>query len=289
MTTEPSRASTPSSASPSSSAPSARRLLVNNLVAAVLACTVMIFVHELAHLVTGLVLGYPGVFVAFGVLHVGEPTAVEAAIMALAGPAFSLVTGLVMMFWMPLQQRRSFGHLVWLWFAFVSVQEAVTYLCLTPFGAGDTGDAARLLGLPVVWQFVALAIGVGGMFFTARMFAPHLFRYAGTDARHRNAMGLFVWLYGMIAIVALTFVYLLVVPVSFTPGEQIAVMVGGTALLVFAPMANIFHRQVAGVAPVELRLPAVPVAGLVVLGVFVIINVLLSLFAPQFGVSGALT
>src|SRR5699024_12070353 len=71
-----------------------------------------------------------------------------------------------------LRRRGDLLHLVWLWFAFASVQEGIAYLCLTPFGAGDTGQASQLLGLPVALQLVALALGVGGMFLNARAFAP---------------------------------------------------------------------------------------------------------------------
>ena len=151
----------------STSAPvrvSARPLLLNNLVAALIASAVMIFLHEMAHLVTGLVLGHPSILYPFGVLDQGSPSDSDQVVMLLAGPAFSLVTGVLMQLWTPLRRRGDLLHLVWLWFAFASVQEGIAYLCLTPFGAGDTGQAAQLLGLPVALQFVALAAGIGGMF-----------------------------------------------------------------------------------------------------------------------------
>lgn len=202
--------------------------------------------------------------------------------MALAGPAFSLVTGVVLAIWMPLRRRAHFGHLVWMWFAFTSIQEGVAYLCLTPFGVGDTGFAATLLGIPLPLQFLALAIGVGGMFANARAFAPHLARHAGADQANRNAMSLFVWLYGMIASVLLSILYLAIAPMDVSPGEQIAVIAAGTVILVFAPMANIFRRQVATVAYEPLRLRSVPVAGLIVLALLVVGNILLS-FGVQVG------
>ena len=254
-----------------------RSLLFNNLVAAVIASTVMVFVHEVAHLVAGLALGYPGTLFAFGVSHHGDPSVNAQVIMALAGPAFSLVIGVVLAVWMPLRRRTHFGHLVWLWFAFTSIQEGVAYLCLTPFGVGDTGFAARLLNIPLPLQFLALAIGVGGMFANARAFAPHLARHAGADQTNRNAMSLFVWLYGMIASVLLSILYLAIAPMDISPGEQIAVIAAGTVILVFAPMANLFRRQVAAVAYEPLRLQSVPVVGLIVLALLVLGNVLLSL------------
>lgn len=197
--------------------------------------------------------------------------------MLLAGPAFSLVTGMAMQLWTPLRTRGDLLHLVWLWFAFVSVQEGIMYLCLTPFGAGDTGMAAQLLGPPFALQFVALAAGVGGMFLNARAFAPHMARHAGAEARPRNAMTLFPWLCGMIISVLLSVLYLAISPADIPATAQIAVLAAGRALLVFAPMSHLFARSVAEVPHEPLRLRAVPVGALVVLALMVLGNILLSL------------
>jgi hypothetical protein len=253
-----------------------RTLLLNNLVAALIASALMILLHELAHLVAGLALGHPSVLYSFGVEHLGSPSDADQVVMLLAGPAFSLVTGVLMQLWTPLRARADLLHLVWLWLAFTSVQEGIMYLCLTPFGAGDTGTAAQLLGLPLPVQFLALAIGVGGMFLNARAFAPHMARHAGTDPRLRNAMTLFPWLYGMILSVLLSTLYLAISPAEVPASAQIAILAAGTALLVFAPMAHLFSRAVAAVPHEPLHLRTVPVGGLVVLGVVVLGNILLS-------------
>lgn len=254
----------------------ARTLLLNNLVAALIASAVMIFLHELAHLVTGLALGHPGVLYPFGVNHLGSPSVNDQVLMLLAGPAFSLIMGLVMQWWTPLRARADLLHLVWLWIAFTSVQEGIMYLCLTPFGAGDTGQAAQLLGLPVALQFLALAVGVGGMFLNARAFAPHMARHAGPEPRARNAMTLFPWLYGMIVSVLLSILYLAISPAELPAAAQIAILAAGTAILVFAPMSHIFSRSVADVPVEPLRVRAVPVGGLVALALLVAGNILLS-------------
>ncbi|MDN5820490.1 MAG: hypothetical protein L0H74_03685 [Brachybacterium sp.] len=256
---------------------SARTLLLNNLVAALIASALMIFLHETAHLVAGLAFGHPSVLFPFGVDHLGSPSDSDQVVMLLAGPAFSLVTGVLLQLWTPLRRRADLLHLVWLWFAFASVQEGIAYLCLTPFGAGDTGEAARLLGLPVPLQLVALAVGIGGMFLNARAFAPHMARHAGDDPRRRNAMTLFPWLYGMIVSVLLSVLYLAISPADLPVSAQIAILAAGTAILVFAPMAHIFARSVAEVPYEPLRLRTVPLGGLVALAVLVLGNILLSL------------
>lgn len=259
-----------------SSQTSVRPLLLNNLVAALIASALMIFLHELAHLAAGLALGHASVLYPFGVIDRGSPPEGDQVVMLLAGPAFSLVTGVLLQVWTPLRGRADFLHLVWLWFAFTSVQEGIMYLCLTPFGAGDTGQAAQLLGLSLPLQFLALALGVGGMFLNARAFAPHMARHAGADPRLRNAMTLFPWLFGMIISVLLSVLYLAISPAAVPAPAQIAILAAGTALLVFAPMAHIFTRSVAEVTYEPLRLRALPVGGLVVLCVLVLGNILLS-------------
>lgn len=56
----------------------------------------MIFVHELAHLVAGLALGHDSVLHPFGVIDLGTPPEGKQVVTLLAGPAFSLVTGVLM-------------------------------------------------------------------------------------------------------------------------------------------------------------------------------------------------
>ena len=255
---------------------SVRSLLLNNLVAALIASAVMIVLHEGAHLVAGLALGHPSVLYPFGVNHLGSPPDSDQVVMLLAGPAFSLVTGALMQLWTPLRGRGGFGHLVWVWFAFASVQEGVAYLCLTPMGAGDTAAAAQLLGLPPAVQFLMLLLGVAGMFANARAFAPHMARFAGADPQRRNAVTLFPWLYGMIISVLLSLLYLAVSPADLPAGSQVAVLAAGTAILVFAPMAHVFSRRVTEVAHEPLHLRAVPIGGLVVLALLILGNILLS-------------
>lgn len=264
-------------AATTTSQPAARRqLLLNGVVAAVLGVTAMIMVHELVHLVTGAALGFESTQYAYGVTHVGDPTPGQEAAMLLSAPAFSLVTGLLMSVWLPLRRRGGFGHLVWLFFAFASTQEGIAYLCVTPFGVGDTGAAATALGLPAWVGVLALLVGVAGMFGNARLFATHLARHDGPEQEYRMALSLYPWLYGMLIMMVLTIGYLAISPMDVSVGEQIAILTANSAILVFAPMANIFYRQAADVPHEPLRLPRIPVAGLVAFGVLFVINISLS-------------
>jgi len=137
-------------------------------VAFVAAQSVVVLLHETSHLVAGLALGYANVMYPFGVEHFPLPGRTEATIMALTGPVFSLVTGLLALVIMPWRQSRGFLHPAWLWFAYMSVMEGAGYLVLTPFGVGDTGSTAAAYGSPAYLIWPAFALGVALPFWLAR-------------------------------------------------------------------------------------------------------------------------
>lgn len=251
-----------------------RTVLVNSTLAAVLGVGLMIVVHELVHLICGLLLGFPGVLYAFGVEHVGTATRGQEALMLLAAPVFSLISGLIMAFWLPLRRIGGFAHLLWLWFAFTSMMEGVGYFVITPFGAGDTGQAATLLNWPV-WASIALCLGgVGLQFLTARLFAPHVGRHAGPERGPRSnqwAFAFWPWLIGSAINTTLSLVYLSLSSADVGAGATTAILAAGMATLVFAPMSFIFQRWFdPNHEPLGLR--PVPVAGLVALLILVAYN-----------------
>lgn len=261
---------------------STRTLLVNCVVAAVTGQAAMILLHEAAHLFAGVALGHPSRMFAFGVTHGGNPSVVDEVAMLLAAPIFSLVMGIIMQVWQPLRRRANFLHLFWLFFAFASVQEMVGYLVITPFGAGDTGGAAMMLELPVPVVIIVCLVGVAGMLANAWAFAPHMRRHAGHAGR--NAIGLYPWLFGTIIGALCSLLYLALTPVEFPPADQIAVMAANMAILVFAPMANIFVGKDMPEQPTApLALKPVPVTGLVTFGALLLVNIALSIWGLPLG------
>jgi hypothetical protein len=120
-----------------------RTMVLHTSVAFVAAHLVVVLLHEASHVVAGLALGYSNELFPFGVDHSPTPDRADAAVMALTGPAFSLVIGLLAMAVRPFQRSAGFAHLWWLWFAFMSVMEGVGYLVLTPFHVGDTGSTSE--------------------------------------------------------------------------------------------------------------------------------------------------
>lgn len=108
-------------------APSTRTMTINAAVAFVAAHLVVVLLHEPSHAVAGVALGYSSVMYPYGVIISPEPSQHGLAVVALAGPAFSLVTGLLAMSCMPWRRGRGFLHLAWLWFAFMSVVQGAGY------------------------------------------------------------------------------------------------------------------------------------------------------------------
>lgn len=265
-----------------------RATILASLAAMLLGSAITVLVHEIGHWVVGAALGYPSQLYAFAVSHGGEQTAGDVAVMAMAGPLVSLVVGLVMTTWTPLRRTGGTAHLLWLWIGFTSLQEFVTYLVITPFGAGDTAMAVAALGWGAPVMFAALALGIGGMFWQAWRFALHLHRHSGGDHGRANQLAWHPWLLGVVWMIAVQAVLLLIAPPTATgeaglsPGLVIVLLMASMAITVFAPMGFIFLRK-REVAAEPLRLPAFPTGLVVGYAVLLVINVVLTLAGPTLG------
>ena len=258
-------------------APSTRTMILNAAVAFVAAQLVVVLLHEASHVVAGLALGQSNVLYPFGVTHSPEPDRRDAAITALVGPAFSLLTGLLAMTFMPWRRSRGSLHLAWLWFAFMSVMEGAGYLVLTPFGVGDTGSTADAYGLPAVVVWSAFAIAVAITLWLAWRFATPAVRHTAGDLTSLRAFTFYPWIAGTLVAVALTGLDLALASEAFTGGDVFAVLMGTVALGVFAPMAMPFTQRLLrrdpGAAGSELlRLPRMPIVGLVVIMLITVLN-----------------
>lgn len=257
-----------------------RDLVVNATTAFVAAQLLVVLVHELSHVAAGLALGYGNQLFPYGVIHTPTPGVGDAAVMALTGPSFSLLTGLIALFWQPLRREHGFGQLLWVWFAHVSVMEGIGYLVLTPFGVGDTGSTAAAAGVSPVLTWLCLAVGVLGMLWLARRFARSAVRHTPGDLRSVRGFGFFCWIPGVVVAIALQLLVFAVVDATFTAGDQIAVLMAAVALGVFAPMSIPFtpgaaRREPALVGSEPLSLRPVPVAGLVLIAALLLVNLVL--------------
>ncbi len=184
----------------------ARLRLVNSAVAFALACLVMITLHELAHVVTGVAQGNAPVLYGFAV---DDRSATEAQhlVTVLAGPVFSLVTGLLVLS-LPVRSLPVFWHLAVLWFGLVSVQEFSGYLITGPFAhVGDIGSALEITDAPAVVGWFGFLLGwvitylLGGC--AVRRLSWFLTAGEPVDPQLRD-LGLFAWLLAAAAVIVVS-------------------------------------------------------------------------------------
>ncbi len=252
-------------------------LIRNGVVAFVTGATIMILLHETSHAVAGAVLGYGPTQLPFAVGYTPEPPAGAAALTAIAGPLFSLVTGFGLY---AVDRRirpfraRPYVRLVWLWTLFASLQEGFGYFMIAGLvPAGDTARAFTLWDLPTWMFFAATAFGIGGLFLTARLFADPVIELS-SSITDRRAISVWPWLYGTIGLVLLMGLYVVASP-AVGAGDVVAVMAGAVAVGVYAPMSMMFRSGQVGASEPP-RLPRHPTAGYVLLGVLVLVNLILT-------------
>lgn len=260
-----------------------RRTTIATLFALLLGSGITVLLHEGAHWITGAAFGVPGRLYSFAVDHESGMTPVQTAITALAGPALSLVLGLIMTTWLPFRHSAGIGHLLWLFVGFTSLEEAVTYLVITMFGAGDTATAAAALGLDNAAVMIGTsAVGIAGMFWAAWRFAPHVRRHAGEDIRLARSLAWYPWLISVVWLIVLQTGQLLIVPAGLSVGEFILILLSSYSITLFAPMSFIFLRRTKA-DPQPLHLPAVPTVLIVGYAVLFVLNIVLDLTGPTLG------
>lgn len=122
-------------------------------------------VHELAHSVAAAGYGLNPVWHGVGTPHAPGAAGPETVI-ALAGPAYSLVSGLVFLALAP----RARGYLALLvgWLGLLGVAGFFGYLISGPFATdGDIPQALRLRHAPVGVAWLGLGIGIAGLAWVA--------------------------------------------------------------------------------------------------------------------------
>lgn len=138
------------------------QLWLSSTVAYVLAASVSTTLHESAHAVAGLAFGHAVTLSSFSADTVRPMSHGHAAVMTAAGPVFSLTLGVVLIL-TGQNLGRGFGRLFVMWLGFLSAQNFVGYLAITPFRAGDSGAFVDELGLPGVVAWIFCAVGVVGL------------------------------------------------------------------------------------------------------------------------------
>lgn len=244
-------------------------LLLNSLVALLLGTGITILLHEIGHWVAGALLGSRSFLFAFGVTQEPPLSGTALALEALAGPVVSLVIGGVMQILQPFRFKGNFAHLLWIWTACTSLMATVTYLVVTPV-AGDTAVAVSALGLPVWVVFVAMAVGVAGMFGVSQLWSVHAVRLCGREPSRLRHFSWFPWLIAVPIQAGMLIVYLALARMQVGPLEQIVLITAGMAQTVFGPMSMMFvGRSQELEEPLHVKpLPWIGIAGFVALVAF---------------------
>ncbi len=257
-----------------------RSMLWNSAVAYVLAQSVVIMLHEGAHTLTGRLLGYGATQFTGQVRFTPEPTSTLAVVaIAMAGPLFSLVSGLIAMWFRPFR-GRGFAQLLWIWVAFLSAEEGFGYFFIAPIiTGGDTGTALAALAAPDWVDWACFVVGVAGLVFLARQFAVRGARHT-RDLYEMRAFCFYPWIIGTVSAVLLGALYLSLTART-RPAGAFVILIGSATLGVFAPMAMIWWDKVSAEKELlELRMPR---AGLVALALLVLVNVLVLTRGLQIG------
>lgn len=195
--------------------------------------------HEYAHAVAAIALTGSATVHSALVEHPDVPVADEALI-AIAGPAFSLVLGVLVYAatrGLPSGLLRAFLT----WFALSGLQGSFGYLMIAAVvPVGDTAVAFDAWGVPLAGYVAAGLVGLGGMFLNASLLCREITR-SFSEPSDIVAAAVWTWL---AATGVLVVVYGIAAAASGLDGQLlVATTIGPVTALVFAPMATFFWKR----------------------------------------------
>ena len=232
-----------------------KSLLLNSTTAFILAGLVVTTAHEAAHFLTAALLGVSARLYPSFVIPADSTTQQQVITIAAAGPLFSLLAGLLLI-WLFRKPAKGFIRLLTLWLGFLSAQIGFGYFLIAPFvKSGDTGYVLSALNVHPSVYAVVFIIGALGTYFIL----PNLFGKLGSayaqDKRMFFHLGMYPWLIGTSVLVG---VYLITDAVIMHPesfdwlGLAATVTVG-----IFTPLAN-FGGAKAKALDLGLNVPVKP-------------------------------
>jgi hypothetical protein len=121
-------------------------------------------------------------------------------VVALVGPLFSLVSGLIAL--LAPRRGRGFWRLFTIWFGVLSVQSFFGYLMTGPFVTyGDVGHAFRLLHAPGLAYVASFVVGLLGTFALGRFLTEQLLELTegvgDEQAAQLRQLAFFTWIAGL--------------------------------------------------------------------------------------------
>ena len=219
----------PTAISPSVATPN-NRLLLNATCVYIAAFLLTELLHELAHALMALALGGQPVLYNSSVRNLDSLSNSKQVLVALAGPVFSLLQGLVVLVFARKSRATGPVALFALFFGAFGVINFLGYLMITPFVPyGDLGQVAAIWRLPMPLVIgAAVAAGIT-LTISIRRLAPLFMRFVPAEVatpatradkgRMLRALIAWPWLIGSVLITLLswplpTFASFLVAPMS---------------------------------------------------------------------------
>ena len=179
-------------------------LLVGSSSAFALAFFAMTLVHEFAHGVAAVLLGYS--VTVHATSADSTPIGVNDVVtIAMAGPVFSLLIGLLLLLAVHLRPSlggRGVGRLFLIWFVLQNLYEFVGYLMTAPFlEIGDIHHSVELLGWPFWVNWLVAAAGLVCWVALGRVATLLLLEAAGPESVgalvRLRMLGIFSWFAGV--------------------------------------------------------------------------------------------
>ena len=134
--------------------------IINSTLALTMALLLTIILHELAHYIVALGLGYKPTLFHNRVEYGTSGPELNHMWIAAAGPLFSLVQGIIAYF-AAKRMRTSSLSLFCLWFAVAGLITFFGYLMIAPLvPIGDTGKVFRILNIPMLIQIACAILAI---------------------------------------------------------------------------------------------------------------------------------
>jgi hypothetical protein len=236
--------------------------ILNSTLAFVIAGMLVTTLHELAHVSMARLLGeqvtlYPNVVMTPD----GVPS-VNAILVAAAGPLFSLIVGLLII-WFGTRYGSGISRLLIIWFGFLSAETGFGYFLIAPFiPGGDTGVVMHLLHA-ASWQYALLFVlgGIGTYFYLPRQLSRVLGVFSSDKQRYFR-LGMYPWLIGTAVLLVIYTGVLETMSLRHIESPSFVILLGVLAIGIFTPMAT--YRKSAVSEKLNLSFPT---SGIVLAGI----------------------
>lgn len=143
-------------------------LAINSIL--IILCTTLIgtVFHECAHFLTGLFVGmHPELHHNYVRFPENDGTELQQTIVAAAGPVFSLVLGILFIFWSKRLKTPSLFKLFLLWFGMNGFLSFLGYFLIAPIASeGDTGRVFAYFNIPIL---ISVIIAILSFIFIIRL------------------------------------------------------------------------------------------------------------------------